>query len=46
MKYEKLKWKLALWIFGLEDLNILYDLEVVMEEYEEEKEEGEEIEDN
>jgi hypothetical protein len=39
MKHEKLKWKLVLWIFGLDNLDMLYDLEIIMDEYEEKKEE-------
>ncbi len=41
MKHEELKWKLALWIFGLDDLDMLYDLEIIMDEYEENKDKGE-----
>ena len=38
MKHEKLKWKLTSWIWRLEDLDMFYDLEIMMDEYEEEKE--------
>ena len=37
MEQEKLKWKLTSWIWRLEDLDMLYDLEIIMDEYEEEK---------
>lgn len=45
MKHEKLKWKLTSWIWGLDDLDMLYDLEIIMDEYEEDKEKGKEVED-